>query len=174
MKPAFVLLNRSCLVLRRFFSAVVIVLFAVMLCSVMIQIAGRYLFGYSISAASEIATFAQIWLVLFGAGVALARGQHVAIDIFPAMLPRNLARVALLIISVVIVFFLGVLIYGSLPLIEFGKFQTSPALGIPMKWVYLAMPVAGFYMILEALMSCVMRWNDPFPAPDTDTLDEAA
>ena len=83
----FAYLERLCLALRFVVSGVVILLFSVMMISVLVQVGGRYVFNYSIAQASEIATFSQIWLVLLGSGVAVARGQHVAIDMLPAKLP---------------------------------------------------------------------------------------
>lgn len=163
------LLTRLCLALRRAVSAVVILLFAVMMVAVLVQVAGRYLFNYSIAQASEIATFSQIWLVLLGAGVALAKGQHVAIDILPARLPLPWARAALVLIALVVLSFLAVLAWGSQPLLRMGEFQTSPALRVPMKYIYLCLPVGAAYMALELLLSVMLRWNDPFPPPEPDT-----
>lgn len=174
MKQAAAFVHRLSGALRLVVSGIVIALLVIMLTSVLVQVAGRYLFDYSISAATEIATFAQILLVLFGSGIALARGQHVAIDLLPAMLPRNAARVVLVAVNLVIIAFLCVLCYGTQPLIAFGRFQTLPALGLPMMWIYMAMPVAGGYMIIEAIDACIRRWNDPFPQPDANAFDEAA
>ena len=89
------IIERVCLVLRAAISAVVVALFSVMLVAVLVQVAGRYFLNFSIAQAAEIATFCQIWLVLLGAGVAVSRGQHVAIDILPSKLPLAGARVAL-------------------------------------------------------------------------------
>lgn len=166
-------IERACLLLRHVMSAVVIALFSVMLVAVLVQVAGRYFFGFSIAQAAEIATFCQIWLVLLGAGVALARGQHVAIDVLPAKLPLVPARAALLLIAVVSASFLLVLAYGSLPLLRLGGFQTSPALGMPMKYMYACLPVGAAYMILELILSVVQRWDDPFPPPTAETEEEA-
>lgn len=174
MTPLIQSVHWTCKALRLFFSAVVVLLLATMLISVLVQVAGRYLFGYAIAAASEVATFAQIWLVLFGSGIALARGQHVAIDILPAMFPRNIARLVLVLVTAVIIGFLATLAYGTLPLIQFGQFQTSPALGIHMKWIYMAMPVAGIYMMIEAIDACIRRWDEPFAQPESHIVDEAA
>ena len=140
-----------------------------MMVAVLVQVAGRYLFNYSIAQASEIATFSQIWLVLLGAGVALAKGQHVAIDILPARLPLPWARAALLLIAAVVLSFLAVLAWGSQPLLRMGEFQTSPALRIQMKYIYLCLPIGAAYMALELLLSVMLRWNDPFPPPKPDT-----
>ncbi|MGR3821317.1 MAG: TRAP transporter small permease [Salipiger marinus] len=168
-----VLLERLCLALRRVVSGVVILLFSVMMTAVLVQVAGRYVFNYSIAQAAEIATFSQIWLVLLGAGVAVARGQHVAIDMLPAKLPLPMARVALVAIALVTVAFLAVLAWGSQPLLRMGEFQTSPALRIPMKWIYLCLPMGAAYMALELLLSVLQRWDDPFPPPQVDDAEEA-
>ena len=165
--------ERVCLVLRRAVSAIVVVLFSVMLIAVLAQVAGRYFFKFSIAQAAEIATFCQIWLVLLGAGVALARGQHVAIDVLPSQLPLPLARLALIAIALVSAAFLAVLAYGTLPLIKLGQFQTSPALQMPMKYMYACLPVGAGYMVLELVLSVVQRWHDPFPLPSVETEEEA-
>ena len=47
-------IERVCLVLRRAVSAIVVVLFSVMLIAVLAQVAGRYFFNFSIAQAAEI------------------------------------------------------------------------------------------------------------------------
>lgn len=169
----FAHIERVCLMLRGVVSALVVLLFAVMLAAVLVQVAGRYFFNFSISQAAEIATFCQIWLVLLGAGVTLARGQHVAIDILPSKLPLRAARIALVLIALVSAAFLVVLAYGSLPLLKMGQFQTSPTLRVPMMYMYACLPIGALYMILELVLSVVQRWDDPFPPPRPDTEEEA-
>lgn len=166
-------IEHTCLVLRRVISVAVVALFSVMLIAVLVQVAGRYFFGFSIAQAAEIATYCQIWLVLLGGGVALARGQHVAIDILPSKLPLAGARASLLLVAVVAVAFLAVLAYGSLPLMKMGEFQTSPALQIPMKYMYACLPIGAAYMILELILSVIQRWDDPFPEPAPEPEEEA-
>lgn len=167
------LIEQACLLLRRLASAAVILLFSAMMVAVLVQVAGRYVFNYSIASASEIATFCQIWLVLLGSGVAMARNQHVAIDMLPARLPLAYARVALLAIAAVTIAFLAVLAWGSLPLMKIGRIQSSPALGLPMVWIYLCLPVGAAYIALELLFSVARRWDDPFPEPTADPHEEA-
>jgi len=162
------LLERLCLLLRKAVSGIVILLFSVMMISVLVQVAGRYVFDYSVAQASEIATFCQIWLVLLGGGVAVARSQHVAIDMVPAALPLPVQRVILVVISAVIIAFLWVLGSNAAPLIRMGQFQTSPALQIPMKYMYYCLPAGAAYMALEALLGIAHRWADPFPEPSVE------
>jgi len=164
----FSALERICLALRFICSTVAVILFTVMLIAVLAQVAGRYFFNFSIAQAAEIATYSQIWMVLLGGGVALARGQHVAIEAIPAALPLPLARLALIAIAVISGTFLFILAKGSLPLLKMGMMQTSPAMRMPMVYIYACLPVGAGYMILELLLSVIRRWNDPFPPPEVD------
>ena len=63
--------------------------------AVLAQVFGRYVFNYSISWTEETAKFAQIWVVLMGAGITMRRGLHVAVDVLAAMLPLPLMRALL-------------------------------------------------------------------------------
>ena len=103
-----------------------------------------------------------------GAGIAMRRGLHVAVDALAAMLPLRWARVLSLLIAAGALWFLGVVIYGSLPLIELGwLFETSPVLQIPMWIIYLTLPLGAAYFALELVARVVERWDQPFglPAP---------
>jgi len=160
--------------LRGIMAWVVILLFILMMTAVLVQVGGRYVFNYSIAAASEIATFSQIWLVMLGAGVAMARHQHVAIDILPAQLPLAWARAASVCIAVVIAAFLGVLAWSSLPLLQLGAMQKSSAMQLPMWIMYLCLPAGAAYIVLELVVSVVVRWNDPFASGAESTQQPAA
>lgn len=172
MAMAFHLLGRFADALRFAISAVVVVLFCIMMAAVLAQVGGRYVFNYSIASATELATFSQIWLVLLGAGLAMARSQHVAIDFLPARLPLPMARLVSIAIAAVTITFLATLAYGSFPLIRMGTFQTSSAMRVPMWTMYLCLPVGAAYIALELVRSVVERWDNPF-AP-TEHPEEAA
>jgi TRAP-type C4-dicarboxylate transport system permease small subunit len=171
MSSVFKAFGASVLALRKVMTAVVILLFSLMMVAVLVQVAGRYVFNYSIAAASEIATFSQIWLVMLGAGIAMARHQHVAIDLLPAQLPLPLARLASVLIAGIIIAFLCVLAYGSLPLMRLGMMQTSAAMQLPMWIMYLCLPAGAAYIALELVVSVVERWNAPF-AQNTSDIEE--
>lgn len=160
--------------LRYLMSRIVILLFLIMMGAVLVQVGGRYVFNYSISTATELATFSQIWLVLLGSGIAMARNQHVAIDILPAQLSLNLQRVASVAIAIITLAFLAVLAYGSLPLLRLGAIQTSSAMRLPMWWVYLCLPVGAFYISLELVVATIRTWNNPFGSRDAHEEDVAS
>lgn len=144
-----VVLTRLLAGVRAVVAGAVIVLFLYMAVAVLAQVIGRYVFNFSIDWAVESATFAQIWMVLLGAGYAMRHGLHVSVDILVAKLPRMLVRVLNAVITVLCLWFIWVVFDGSFRLIQVGALQTSPALQIPMSYPYLAIPVAMAYLALE-------------------------
>ena len=71
----------------------VITCFAVMTAAVWVQVGGRYFFNYSIASSAEVATLAQIWMVLVGAGVAARQDIHARIDALVNLFALPIRRV---------------------------------------------------------------------------------
>ena len=156
------LLHRAVALTRAVFGTLACLCLAFMLVAVLVQVAGRYFFHYQISGASELALFAQAWLGFFGFGVAMRYGTVFAIDALAARLPLKLARALSLAMVAAALAFLGVVIHGSLALIDRGAFQTSSTLLIPMWIIYAPFPLGIAYLALETVLRAADRWADPF------------
>lgn len=144
-------------------ATVVVVCFIYMTLAVLAQVFGRYVFNYSISWTEETAKFAQIWVVLIGAGITMRRGLHVAVDVLAAMLPLRPARLLMIVVACGCLWFLGIVAYGSLALLELGwDFETSPVLLIPMWTIYLCLPLGAAYFAFEIVLHVIDRWDRPF------------
>ena len=156
-------------------AAVVVLCFAYMTLAVLAQVFGRYLFNYSISWTEETAKFAQIWVVFIGAGIAMRRGWHVAVDVLAAQLPLGAARALSVVVAASCIGFLGVVVYGSLALIELGwLFETSPVLLFPMWIIYLCIPLGAFYFALEIVLSVIDRWDRPYGPREAAPAEDGA
>ncbi len=142
---------------RRAVDIVLILLIAYMALAVLTQVAGRYLFNFSIAGAEETATFAQIWMVMLGAGYAMRKRMHVSIDILVARLPKPVAAAVMLPVAGLCMWFLWIVFDGSLDLIRIGAAQLSPALQISMEVPYAAMPVAAAYLAIETALMFIDR-----------------
>ncbi|WP_203073080.1 TRAP transporter small permease [Falsiroseomonas ponticola] len=139
--------------LRRLVDLTLILLLGIMILAVLAQVAGRYVFNFSIGEATELATFAQIWMVLLGAGYAMRERLHVSIETLVEMLPPLLARLLMLPVAALCLWFLWVVFDGGLQLLEIGAIQTSAALQISMEIPYVALPVSAAYLALEAALA---------------------
>ncbi|WP_431282681.1 TRAP transporter small permease [Humitalea sp. 24SJ18S-53] len=140
---------------RRVVEIVLILLVAIMLGTVLAQVAGRYLFNFSIAWATELATFAQVWMVLLGAGYAMRMRLHVSIETFVEMLPPLVTRLIMVPVALLCLWFLWVVFEGGLLLMEIGGMQTSAALQISMQVPYVALPISAAYFALE----CAIRFG---------------
>ena len=135
--------------------------FSYMGIAVLIQVVGRYVFNYSIDWAAETATFAQVWMILLAAGLAMHDKLHVSVDVLTGIMPASIVRIITVVIGIPCLWFLWHAIVGSLALINIGRIQTSPVLQIPMWIPYLSLPIGLSYFGLELILSLVARWKDP-------------
>jgi TRAP-type C4-dicarboxylate transport system permease small subunit len=120
---------------------------------VLLAVSVRY-FGVlagSLHWTDELARFTTIWLVMLGSVVAFDRGAHMAVDLLPAALPGAAGRALRAGVHVLSAGFLLVLAWQGLALALRTMGQVSPALGLPMGYVYLAVPVGAALMAVQAL-----------------------
>ena len=147
--------------LRALVTGLVVFFFGYMAIAVLLQIAGRYVFDYSIDWTAETATFAQIWMVLLASGLAMRDNLHVSVDALTHVLPRTVLRLLIVVVAAACSWFLWQAIAGSLALIEIGRLQSSPVLRIPMWIPYLSLPIGLAYFGLELLLAMAGKWRDP-------------
>ncbi len=145
--------------LRALVNVIVVALYGFMCVAILVQVLGRYLFDFSISGAVESATFAQVWMVLLGAGVAMRLNMHNSMDLIARRLSKPVFRALLVLSAGACLWFLAITILGSFPLLEIGEFQTSPALQIPMSIPYLAVPIGCAYLALELVLLTIGKWR---------------
>lgn len=147
--------------IRRIVTWLVIGFFSYMAVAVLIQVIGRYVFNFSIDWAAESATFAQVWMILLAAGLAMRRNLHVSVDALVSVLPVPVLRILTVVIAIPCLWFLWHAISGSMALIDIGRIQTSPVLQIPMWIPYLSLPLGLTYFGLELILFLLAKWQDP-------------
>jgi TRAP-type C4-dicarboxylate transport system permease small subunit len=127
---------------------------AVLVLDVVWQVFTRFIIKKPSSWTEELATFLMIWVGLLGASVALNRGAHLGVDYVTVKLaPRNKLITELFVFAVIALFSLLVLVIGGADLVRMTlqRGQLSAALGIKMGYVYLALPISGFFLVLYSL-----------------------
>lgn len=87
-----------------------------------------------------------IWMVMIGATVGVREGLHFDLDVWPNLSPQ--ASIKLKMVSnFLIVMFAGVVLYWGIEFTQFGWNQTSELADMPMWWIFIAWPLAGFFWI---------------------------
>jgi len=126
----------------------VIAVFSIMITVTFAQVVSRYVFLSPLPWSEELARYCFVWIVFLGATLGLERGVHIGVDILTTLLPSSVQRWLARINDVLILAFTLIIITASLPVLDANRLQSSPALGIQMAQVYLAIPLGMAIMAL--------------------------
>ena len=158
--------------LVRSLEGLVVLLMGALVLDVLWQVTSRYVLRRPSSWTDELATLLIIWVALLGASVAFIRQSHLGVDYFVGKLPPRARRLAeLTVFALVGLFAAVVLLLGGVKLVALTLLthQVSPALGVKMGHVYLALPVSGVFILAFAIESFAAR----LAAGDTEPKGEA-
>ncbi len=122
--------------------------------SVLLQVFARWFLPSVPSWTEETARIFLIWMVGFGGGLAYRDGGYVNVDLLINLLPKALSSVLLRFGDLIIAAFMALFTYeGWQMTMRMGRRQTSPALYIPMQYVFVAFAALGAFVVLYALFS---------------------
>lgn len=138
-----------------------------MTCVVAAGVFWRYVLNDSLAWTEEVARYLMIWLACVGSVVALHRRDLVAIDILPDALTGNAARALRILIATICLLISGVLVYYGFLLALNAWGQLAASFKMPMFFVTVAVPFAGFGFALisfEHILGELTRLHEPIPA----------
>lgn len=118
------------------------------------QVITRFILRNPSEWTEELATYLMVWVGLLGSAVALNRRRHLGIDYFVGKLAEKKRLYAeIFVFGCISAFSILVLFWGGFRLVTITFMQGSrlPALGILLGYVYLAVPIAGFFIFLYGL-----------------------
>ena len=121
---------------------------AIMAGAVFLQVLLRYLGWAAFDGLDEVPRYLFVWLVMLGAAAAMHRGEHTLLGYFRDRLGRRGRALAIIIANAVGIVLFVYLIKVSFILVPNAQFQTSAGLGLPLGYVYAAVPVGSVLIIL--------------------------
>jgi len=131
--------------------AIVIFLLLITFSVVIIEVIFRFL-GFPLYWSEEIARYSFVWLIMFGCIVGIEKKIHFQVDFFAKSLHGNVQMVIFYFSNIITGVFLFFLAYKGILLCINAQGVTSPALGIPQYYAYLAIPVATALMLFHLLI----------------------
>jgi TRAP-type C4-dicarboxylate transport system permease small subunit len=137
---------------------ILITLMAFMVVNVLWQVATRFLLRSPSSYTEELARFLLIWVGLLGSAYAAGTRSHLAIDLLPSSLKGAGKQLWVICVeSCIFGFALIVLVVGGARLVQItlSLGQTSAAVGVPLGYVYVALPLSGLLMMFFAVLHVV-------------------
>lgn len=119
------------------------------------QVVTRYFLGNASTWSEEMIRFLFIWASCLGGAVGIKEKIHIGIDVVVGVLPNKVRKITdILVYLLIITFGVFLTIYGF-KLSQQTMSQVSPALGVSMGIVYLALPALGILSIYYSLLELI-------------------
>lgn len=111
------------------------------------QVITRFLLNNPATWTEVLARAAMIWMVFLAAGAAFKQGSMITLDFFRAILPPSVQNILLGVVTLLCILFIAVLIWYGYQMTGRVHKQTVALLGVPMSWLYAAIPVGALCAI---------------------------
>jgi TRAP-type C4-dicarboxylate transport system permease small subunit len=133
-------------VLIRAIEIIVVALMGSITAVVIAEVALRNFAGMSLIITDEFSRNVMIWTAMLAATLVVHEDGHVRINLLEDMVSPPVAKLLSVLAGLIVLFFLGVLIYSSLILMPSLSTQYTVTLGISVVWFYAALPISGVLM----------------------------
>lgn len=140
------------------------------------QIISREIFGYSIAWTEELSVYMFVWFVYFGACYSARLAAHNRVTFQYKLMPSWLPPILEFITDLIWVAFNFYMVYMSYNFVfyKMNLFWKSQTLGIPMKYIYLILPIAFTLMSLRIIQVNYLKFvkGESVIDPDSQELDK--
>lgn len=127
------------------------------------QVVYRYGFNSSLSWAEEVVIYSIVCMSFVGASMGVRHGAHISVDVLNAFAPPAINRWLHILTAVLGIFFALMLAYLGFRLfsLTLERGMLSPAMRMPMAWVYLPIGLSGVLLIIRYCWLIREVWRKP-------------
>ena len=141
--------------------------FAVISLTAFANVMARYVFNASLAFTSELTINLAVLLTMVGAAIGIREGSHLGFTLLKDTLTGRKHQLLVVLGGVAIVlFYLALIKFGmDVSLRQLQRGQTTPALGLPMWLLSLALPLGGVLGIIRTIQMTITGIKDAPVAP---------
>jgi C4-dicarboxylate transporter DctQ subunit len=127
------------------------------------QVVYRYGFNSSLSWAEEVVIYSIVCMSFVGASMGVRHGAHISVDVLNAFAPPAVNRWLHILTAVLGIFFALMLAYLGFRLfsLTLERGMLSPAMRMPMAWVYFPIGLSGVLLIIRYCWLIREVWRNP-------------
>jgi TRAP-type C4-dicarboxylate transport system permease small subunit len=131
-----------------------VVTFAIglMLSIIFLQVVLRYTLHFTFSFSEELSRYLFVWTVFLCIPVVAKAGGHMAVGAITERVQGGWLKICRIGGGLLTLLFSGIFLWQGIRMVRLTQFQTSPALGIKMSYVYLAIPIGAAVLLLITLL----------------------
>lgn len=139
----------------RLYCAVGIIFLALVIMTTFLQVTTRYFMEASLPWTEEGARYAFIWMSMMGASLATRHSSHATIDIIGDFIHGKTRKYHAAFVQLAIILAAVLIGLYGLRMVTVMMVRSSAALGIPMGYVYCAIPIGSVGIIIQCLANLV-------------------
>lgn len=143
--------NKCCDLLNKIYAYAGVVLLAVIAVACCVQVFSRYVLGSAIAGTEEISRYCFIWLGFLGSSVCVQKWSNAHISILNDALKGKAKKIHSALLYIAVFVCAAILFWQGIKCVNITHKQLSSMLRIHMSYVYLAIPVGSFGMMVSAL-----------------------
>ncbi|MGL4981864.1 MAG: TRAP transporter small permease [Treponemataceae bacterium] len=118
------------------------------------QITARYVFKSPSTISEELISYSFAWMAMLAAAYIFGKRDHMKMVFFVEKLNKKNQRfLAILSEIAILLFAIGVLLRGGSAITTLTMTQTTPALRIPMGYIYAVLPLAGIIISVYSILN---------------------
>lgn len=125
------------------------------------QVVTRYIFNYTPSFGEELARYLFVWVVFLALPLVAKSGGHMAIETLTSRVHGATLKLLNILADIFTIVFLLIMVVCGVEMVMRTSYQTSPAMMIPMSWVYCVIPFGCAVMLLYVVINLVNVLKTP-------------
>lgn len=135
-------------------------LFLVMIAVASWRVLSRFILKNPSTFTEELLRYSLIWLAMLATAYVVGRSEHIAITYLRDRLDEESANKLDIVIQVFFLLFSAtIMVYGGAKAVSLTMAQISPALHLPMGYVYLALPLSGVFILFYSSINILHILN---------------
>ncbi len=118
----------------------------------------RFVLHIGMGWTDEVARYVSIYAVFIGASLGVYKSAHIGVDVFVRILPKNMTKTMSIITFALSGIFCGTIAWTGMSffLRLQASHQVSTALRFPICWVFIAIPIGCFLMMLHYIARIIV------------------
>ena len=140
-----------------------VIFLAMMSILIVVQVFFRYVLNNSLSWSEELARYFFVWMIYIGISYGVKMDKHICVDAVYNFAPQGLKKYWAIVGYVLFLLFTIALVYYGIVVVQnqISTGQLSPAMGIPMQFVYAAPPLGMFLSAIRLVQKIIVAAKTP-------------
>jgi TRAP-type C4-dicarboxylate transport system permease small subunit len=122
-----------------------------------LQVATRYIFRGHLLWAGEMAVWLFAWITYIGSVLLYVRKKHIVVDILSNILSDKIRTIVDMISSIIVLIFLTLLFYHSIPVVISYAKQQATSIAISKVFLFSSLTISCGLMIIYSIYSLVKK-----------------